>query len=62
VKWFVGLGPRPAFDRFTHWEKFDAIRTTAPPRWLRVLGYAIGTAAIITGLTMVSPIVVGLMR
>ena len=21
--WFVGLGPRPAFDRFTYWEKFD---------------------------------------
>jgi cytochrome b subunit of formate dehydrogenase len=23
VKWFVGQGPRPAFDRFTYWEKFD---------------------------------------
>jgi cytochrome b subunit of formate dehydrogenase len=23
VKWFVGLGPRPAFDHFTYWEKFD---------------------------------------
>ena len=23
VKWFVGLGPRPRFDRFTYWEKFD---------------------------------------
>jgi cytochrome b subunit of formate dehydrogenase len=22
-KWFVGLGPRPQFDRFTYWEKFD---------------------------------------
>jgi cytochrome b subunit of formate dehydrogenase len=22
-KWFVGRGPRPAFDRFTYWEKFD---------------------------------------
>jgi hypothetical protein len=40
----------------------DAIRTTAPPRWLRVLGYAIGTTAIVTGLTMVSLIVIGLMR
>jgi cytochrome b subunit of formate dehydrogenase len=23
VRWFVGLGPRPAFDHFTYWEKFD---------------------------------------
>ncbi len=23
IKWFVGLGPRPNFDRFTYWEKFD---------------------------------------
>jgi cytochrome b subunit of formate dehydrogenase len=23
VKWFVGLGPRPTFDRWTYWEKFD---------------------------------------
>lgn len=22
-KWFLGLGPRPRFDRFTYWEKFD---------------------------------------
>ena len=22
-RWFVGLGPRPLFDRFTYWEKFD---------------------------------------
>jgi len=22
-KWFFGLGPRPNFDRFTYWEKFD---------------------------------------
>jgi cytochrome b subunit of formate dehydrogenase len=22
-KWFVGRGPRPRFDRFTYWEKFD---------------------------------------
>jgi len=22
-KWFVGKGPRPPFDRFTYWEKFD---------------------------------------
>jgi predicted CXXCH cytochrome family protein len=22
-KWFVGAGPRPAFDRWTYWEKFD---------------------------------------
>jgi cytochrome b subunit of formate dehydrogenase len=23
VKWFFGRGPRPEFDRFTYWEKFD---------------------------------------
>ena len=23
MRWFVGLGPRPKFDRFTYWEKFD---------------------------------------
>jgi cytochrome b subunit of formate dehydrogenase len=23
VRWFVGAGPRPRFDRFTYWEKFD---------------------------------------
>ena len=23
VKWFLGRGPRPRFDRFTYWEKFD---------------------------------------
>lgn len=23
VKWFVGLGPRPHFGRWTYWEKFD---------------------------------------
>ncbi|MBK5295637.1 MAG: cytochrome C, partial [Vicinamibacteria bacterium] len=23
VRWFVGRGPRPAFDHFTYWEKFD---------------------------------------
>jgi cytochrome b subunit of formate dehydrogenase len=23
IKWFLGLGPRPRFDRFTYWEKFD---------------------------------------
>jgi cytochrome b subunit of formate dehydrogenase len=22
-RWFVGRGPRPAFDRYTYWEKFD---------------------------------------
>jgi thiosulfate reductase cytochrome b subunit len=22
-RWFVGKGPRPRFDRFTYWEKFD---------------------------------------
>ncbi len=22
-KWFFGKGPRPAFDRWTYWEKFD---------------------------------------
>ena len=23
VKWFLGLGPRPAYGRWTYWEKFD---------------------------------------
>jgi cytochrome b subunit of formate dehydrogenase len=23
VKWFLGRGPRPQFDHFTYWEKFD---------------------------------------
>jgi cytochrome b subunit of formate dehydrogenase/uncharacterized protein with PIN domain len=23
LKWFLGLGPRPAFGRWTYWEKFD---------------------------------------
>ena len=23
VRWFVGRGPKPSFDRFTYWEKFD---------------------------------------
>jgi cytochrome b subunit of formate dehydrogenase len=23
LRWFLYLGPRPAFDRFTYWEKFD---------------------------------------
>jgi cytochrome b subunit of formate dehydrogenase len=22
-RWFLGLGPRPKFDRYTYWEKFD---------------------------------------
>jgi cytochrome b subunit of formate dehydrogenase len=25
MKWFFGRGPRPKFDRFTYWEKFDYI-------------------------------------
>ena len=23
MKWFLGMGPRPRFDRYTYWEKFD---------------------------------------
>jgi cytochrome b subunit of formate dehydrogenase len=23
MRWFVGRGPRPRFDRYTYWEKFD---------------------------------------
>jgi cytochrome b subunit of formate dehydrogenase len=23
AKWFIGRGPKPTFDRFTYWEKFD---------------------------------------
>jgi len=25
MKWFFGRGPKPRFDRFTYWEKFDYI-------------------------------------
>ena len=25
IKWFLGRGPKPKFDRFTYWEKFDYI-------------------------------------
>jgi cytochrome b subunit of formate dehydrogenase len=23
IRWFLGLGPKPKFDRFAYWEKFD---------------------------------------
>jgi len=23
IRWFLGLGPKPTFDRWTYWEKFD---------------------------------------
>ena len=23
LRWFVGLGPRPQFERYAYWEKFD---------------------------------------
>jgi cytochrome b subunit of formate dehydrogenase len=23
LRWFIGAGPRPRFDRYTYWEKFD---------------------------------------
>jgi cytochrome b subunit of formate dehydrogenase len=23
IRWFLGIGPRPRFDRYTYWEKFD---------------------------------------
>jgi cytochrome b subunit of formate dehydrogenase len=23
LRWFIGLGPRPQFDRYAYWEKFD---------------------------------------
>ncbi len=23
IKWFLGMGPKPKFNRFTYWEKFD---------------------------------------
>ena len=23
IRWFLGRGPRPVFDRYTYWEKFD---------------------------------------
>jgi cytochrome b subunit of formate dehydrogenase len=46
IRWFFGLGPPPAFDRWTYWEKFDywAIFWGMP-----LLG--------ITGLLLISPLV-----
>ena len=46
VRWFFGLGPPPAFDRWTYWEKFDywAIFWGMP-----LLG--------ITGLLLINPLV-----
>jgi cytochrome b subunit of formate dehydrogenase len=23
LRWFIGMGPRPAFERYAYWEKFD---------------------------------------
>ena len=23
MRWFLGLGPKPQFDRYAYWEKFD---------------------------------------
>jgi len=62
AKWFLGLGPRPRYGRFTYWEKFDyfavfwgvfVIGSTGlllwfPEAFTRVLpGWAINVATII---------------
>ena len=62
AKWFLGLGPRPEYGRFTYWEKFDyfavfwgvfVIGSTGlllwfPETFTRVLpGWAINVATII---------------
>jgi cytochrome b subunit of formate dehydrogenase len=46
IRWFFGLGPPPAFDRWTYWEKFDywAIFWGMP-----LLG--------VTGLLLINPLV-----
>jgi len=48
AKWFLGLGPRPVFDRWTYWEKFDY--------WAPFVAVIlIGT----TGLMLLAPTVTG---
>ncbi len=64
VRWFLGLGPKPRFDRWTYWEKFDfwavfwgiaVIGGSGVILWLpeaatRVLpGWAINVAVVIHG-------------
>jgi len=62
IKWFVGLGPRPHYGRWTYWEKFDyfavfwgiaIIGTTGLTLWFPVFftrfmpGWALNVATII---------------
>ncbi len=62
LKWFVGLGPRPEYGRWTYWEKFDyfavfwgiaIIGTTGLTLWFPVFftrflpGWALNVATII---------------
>jgi cytochrome b subunit of formate dehydrogenase len=64
VRWFVGKGPRPRFERFTYWEKFDywavfwgmgiiggsGLLLWFPKLFARVLpGWAFNIAALIHG-------------
>ena len=43
-RWFLGLGPKPTFDRWTYWEKYDY--------WMAVIACVlVGT----TGLIMLYP-------
>lgn len=46
IKWFLGLGPRPQYGRYTYWEKFDYFAVF----W----GVAIiGLSMLVIGLTLV---------
>jgi cytochrome b subunit of formate dehydrogenase len=38
VRWFVGLGPRPTFERWAYWEKFDFFGAASDTMLLGVTG------------------------
>jgi cytochrome b subunit of formate dehydrogenase len=55
VKWFLGLGPRPVFDRWTYWQKFDYWAPLAAVLFIASTGVMLWaptvTAAILPGWT-----------
>ena len=38
MRWFVGLGPRPTFERWAYWEKFDFFGAASDTTLLGVTG------------------------
>ena len=51
IRWFVGPGPRPRFDRFTYWEKFDYWAVF----WgMGIIG-GVGPAALVPGVLRAHP-------